>query len=485
MSIFMAVPVIFPIVMALVLLLGRMEDTGRIHRFAMTCVVINAVAAWAVILFAGDATCTLVRFTDELQLAFRLDGLSRIFAGMVSILWVFTTVYAFEYMKHEGMEKKFFSFFLMSFGVVMGIAFARNLFTLYMFYEYLTFATLPLVMHQMSRKSRYAGKVYLAFSITGGAAVFVAMMFLMRYGVSLDFVSGGTLAAAGIAGADTVLRVIFLVFLMGFGVKAAIFPMHIWLPTASVAPTPVTALLHAVAVVKSGVFAIARVTYYVFGVEFLSGSFAQDIMIVLASFTIVFGSMMALRTQHLKRRLAYSTVSNLSYIILGIALMQDRALTGAVMHMLFHGVIKITLFFCVGAILYRTGAEYLHEIHGYGKRMPVIMACYTVCGLGLIGIPPFAAFTSKYFMATAAVSGGNPLGAIGIAALLISEVLTAIYIFQPMLAAYFPRPEMVSTEGKMGDPGRLMTAPIVILTVISVALAVAPDGLIRLIESLL
>lgn len=485
MSIFMAFPIIFPIVMALILLLGRMEDTGRIHRFAMTCVITNAAAAWAVILFAGDAVCTLVSFTDKLELAFRLDGLSRIFAGMVSVLWIFTTVYAFEYMKHEGMEKKFFSFFLMSFGVVMGIAFARNLFTLYMFYEYLTFATLPLVMHQMSRKSRYAGRIYLAFSITGGAAVFVAIMFLLRYGVSLEFVSGGMLAAADIAGAETVLGVIFLVFLMGFGVKAAIFPMHIWLPTASVAPTPVTALLHAVAVVKSGVFAIARVTCYVFGVEFLAGSFAQDIMILLSSFTIVFGSMMALRTQHLKRRLAYSTVSNLSYIILGIALMTDRAFTGAILHMLFHGVIKITLFFCVGAILYRTGAEYLNEIHGYGKRMPVIMACYTVCGLGLIGIPPFAAFTSKYLMATAAVSGVNPLCAIGIAALLISEVLTAIYIFQPVLAAYFPRKEMVSAEGKMGDPGRLMTAPIAILTVVSVAMAVFPDGLIRLIESLL
>ena len=485
MNAFMSVPIIFPVVAALILLLGRIEDNARIHRFAIISVVINAVISWTVILFAGDATCNLISFTDQLRLTLHLDGLSRIFAGMVSILWIFTTVYAFEYMKHEGMEKKFFSFFLMSFGVVMGIAFAQNLFTLYMFYEYLTFATLPLVMHQMSRKSRYAGRVYLAFSITGGAAVFVGMMFLLRYGVSLDFVKGGLLMSADIAGAETLLRVIFLVFLMGFGVKAALFPMYYWLPTASVAPTPVTALLHAVAVVKSGVFAIARITWYVFGIEFLAGSFAQNIMIVLASFTIVFGSMMALRTQHLKRRLAYSTVSNLSYIILGIALMTGRAFEGAMLHMLFHAVIKITLFFCVGAILYRTGAEYLHEIHGYGKRMPVIMACYTICGLGLIGVPPFAAFTSKYIMATSAISSANPLGAVGIAALLISEVLTAIYIFQPILAAYFPRKELVSTQGKMGDPGRCMTAPIAVLTAISVAFAIYPDWLIGLIKSLL
>ena len=484
MRILIAIPVVFPIAMALILLLGGMEDTRKIHKYAMTCVAVNAAFAWAAILLAKDAACTLAVFTEALRLELRLDGLSRVFAGMVSILWIFTTVYAFEYMKHEGMEKKFFSFFLMSFGVVMGIAFAQNLFTLYMFYEYLTFATLPLVMHQMSKRSRYAGKVYLIFSISGGAAVFVAMMFLMRCGVSLDFVKGGMLPE--MVGENAVLlRTIFLVFLMGFGVKAAIFPLFYWLPTASVAPTPVTALLHAVAVVKSGVFAIARAALYIFGVELLAGSFAQDVMIILASITIVFGSLMALRTPHLKRRLAYSTVSNLSYIILGIALMTDRAFSGAVLHMVFHGVIKITLFFCVGAILYRTGAEYLDQIHGYGKRMPVIMGCYAVCGLGLIGVPPFAAFTSKYLMATAALEGGNPLGAVGIAALLISEVLTAIYIFQPVLAAYFPRKDKIIAGGRQGDPGRCMTVPIAILTVISVALALYPDWLIRLMNSLL
>lgn len=483
MNFMIAVPVIFPVVMALILLLGRMEDVRSIKKYAMTCVIVNAAFVWGAILMAGDAVCTLARFTDTLSLTLRLDGLSRVFAGMVSVLWIFTTVYAFEYMKHEGMEKKFFSFFIMSFGVVMGIAFAQNLFTLYMFYEYLTFATLPLVMHQMSRKSRHAGKVYLAFSITGGAAVFVAMMVLMRHGVSLEFVRGGMMNVP--AGDEKALNVIFIVALLGFGVKSAIFPMHAWLPKASVAPTPVTALLHAVAVVKSGVFAIARITWYVFGVEFLKGTAAQDIMIALASFTIVYGSAMALREQHLKRRLAYSTVSNLSYIILGIALMADRAFTGAVLHMLFHGIIKITLFFCVGAILYRTGAEYLHQIHGYGKRMPVIMGCYTVCGLGLIGVPPFAAFTSKYLMATSAVAEGSVMGAIGVAALLISEVLTAIYIFQPVMAAYFPRKELVSTEGKMGDPGKCMTVPIAVLTVVSVVLAVCPDWLIRLIENLM
>ena len=483
MNFMIAMPVIFPVVMALILLLGRMEDVRSIKKYAISCVVINAALAWTAILFAGEGSITLAKFTEEMHLTLKLDGMSRIFAGMVSVLWIFTTVYAFEYMKHEGMEKKFFSFFIMSFGVVMGIAFAQNLFTLYMFYEYLTFATLPLVMHQMSRKSRHAGRVYLAFSITGGAAVFVAMMFLMRWGVSLDFVRGGM---GGVpAGAEKFVSAIFVVFLMGFGVKSAIFPMHAWLPKASVAPTPVTALLHAVAVVKSGVFAIARITWFVFGVDVLKGTAAQDVMLILASFTIVYGSTMALRTQHLKRRLAYSTVSNLSYIVLGIALMTDRALTGAVLHILFHGIIKITLFFCVGAILYRTGAEYLNEIHGYGKRMPVIMGCYTVCGLGLIGIPPFAAFTSKYFMATAAIAEGSVFGTIGVAALLISEVLTAIYIFQPVMAAYFPKKDMVSSEGKMGDPGKCMTVPIAILTAASVVIAFCPGWLIGLIEKLM
>ena len=482
MSVMILAAILFPAIAGFSLLASGTKDNKKIHNTAIWCVCLNAIIVWACILFAGDTQFTITAFTKDFVLAFRLDGFSRIFAGMVSLLWIFTTVYAFEYMHHEGMEKKFFSFFLISFGVVMGIAFAQNLFTLYMFYEYLTFATLPLVMHQMSRKSRYAGKIYLTYSIAGGAAVFVGMMLLVRAGVSLEFVKGGI---GAMDGDPTLIRWAFLVMLMGFGVKSAIFPMHYWLPTASVAPTPVTALLHAVAVVKSGVFAIARATFYVFGVGVLTGSFAQHVMTALASFTIVYGSMMALRTPHLKRRLAYSTVSNLSYIVLGISLMTDQAFTGAALHMLFHGVIKITLFFCVGAILCRTGAEYIDDIHGYGKRMPVIMACYTICGLGLIGVPPFAAFTSKYIMATSAVASGDPMGYVGVFALLISEVLTAIYIFQPVMAAYFPKQDMISAEGPMGDPGRRMTVPIAALTAISVILALYPDWLIRLIQNLI
>ena len=482
MNLFILIPILFPVILGFCLLASGCEDNKRIHKTAIIGVCLNALAVWALILFAGDSQLQVTSFTDEFVLAFRLDGFSRIFAGMVSILWIFTTVYAFEYMHHEGMERKFFSFFLVSFGVVMGIAFARNLFTMYVFYEYLTFATLPLVMHQMSRKSRYSGLVYLLFSIFGGAMVFVGMMLLVRGGVSLEFVKGGIMNASA---APEGISWIFVVLLMGFGVKSAIFPLHYWLPTASSAPTPVTALLHAVAVVKSGVFAIARALYYVIGAGVLSGSVGQDIMMALASFTIVYGSMQALRTPHLKRRLAYSTVSNLSYIVLGLSIMTDGGFTGAALHILFHGVIKITLFFCVGAILYRTGAEYLSDIHGYGKRMPVIMACYAICGLGLIGVPPFAAFTSKYTMATAAIASGNPMGYIGIAALIISEVLTAIYIAQPVLAAYFPKKDMIIAEGPQGDPGKLMTVPIAILTAVSVALAIYPDWLIRLIGNLL
>lgn len=483
MNILTVIPVVFPIIASLFLMSSRTEDTSRIHRAALSCVIINATAVWAVILLAGEGTLQIARFTDDFVLCLRVDGMSKLFAGMVSVLWIFTTVYAFEYMKHEGMEKKFFGFFLMSFGVVMGVAFAGNLFTLYMFYEYLTFATLPLVMHQMSKKSRYAGKVYLIYSISGGAAVFVGMMFLVRQSVPLDFTMGGLGAYSG--DGVSVIRWVFLVLLAGFGVKAAIFPLYYWLPTASVAPTPVTALLHAVAVVKSGVFAIARVTYFVIGTEVLAGSFAQDVMLLAASFTIVFGSAMALRTPHLKRRLAYSTVSNLSYIVLGLAVMSSRALTGAMLHILFHGVIKITLFFCAGAILVRTGAEYIDQLHGYGKRMPVVMACFTICGLSLTGIPPFAAFTSKYYMATAALALSSPVGPVGVAALLISEVLTVIYIFQPVMAAYFPKDDMIISEGPQGDPGRQMTVPITVLTVMALLLAACSGPIANLVTSLL
>ena len=294
-----------------------------------------------------------------------MDGLSKVFGTMVSILWILTTIYGFEYMTHEGHEDRFFAFFTMTFGVVLGIAFSGNFLTMYLFYEFLTLVTLPLVMHAMDNKARHAGKMYILYMMFGAALAFIGFVFVYCYGTSIDFVPGGVLNPILVAGHETTLQLVFIAAFFGFGVKAAVFPLYRWLPKASVAPTPVTALLHAVAVVKSGIFAIIRLTYYSFGTDFLVGTVAQNVMLVAAAITIVFGSTVALRTPHIKRRFAYSTVSNLSYIIFGIALMTPLGLAAALMHMIYHAVLKITLFFTAGAVLYKTHREYLYEVEGF------------------------------------------------------------------------------------------------------------------------
>lgn len=446
--------------------------------------VLNAIFALFAIWSGKADAFTLFHFSDKLSLELRMDGLSKVFGTMVSVLWILTTIYGFEYMTHEGHEDRFFAFFTMTFGVVLGIAFSGNFLTMYLFYEFLTLVTLPLVMHAMDNKARHAGKMYILYMMFGAALAFIGFVFVYCYGTSIDFVPGGVINPILVAGHEKTLQLVFIAAFFGFGVKAAVFPLYRWLPKASVAPTPVTALLHAVAVVKSGIFAIIRLTYYSFGTDFLVGTVAQNVMLVAAAITIVFGSTVALRTPHIKRRFAYSTVSNLSYIIFGIALMTPLGLAAALMHMIYHAVLKITLFFTAGAVLYKTHREYLYEVEGFGRLMPVTFAAMTITGIGLVGIPPFAGFHSKWALATAAVQGGNPVSYLGILALIISALLTALYVFYIVVRAYFPRNKEYP-EGyydHVQDPNWYMKGPLIILTVASLVLAFTPGPLMEALQ---
>lgn len=276
-----------------------------------------------------------------LTLTLRFDGLGRFFAGIVATLWPLTVLYASEYMKHEERQAAFFAFFTLTYGITLGVAMAANLFTMYSFYELLTLSTVALVMHPMTRRAVRAAKTYLAFSLGGAAFAFVSIMYIIGKGHSGSFLYGGFLRGEP----DSLMLVFYVMGFLGFGVKAAVFPTHVWLPKASVAPTPVTALLHAVAVVKSGVFAVIRLTWFAYGTEVLKGSWAQTVVMCFAIFTIFFGASMAVKEQHWKRRLAYSTVANLSYILFGVTMMTQAGLTAALLHMAFHAEIKILAFF--------------------------------------------------------------------------------------------------------------------------------------------
>ncbi len=438
--------------------------------YVESVVCLTSLMVLSLLITRTETTYVLFHLIEGLPLAFRLDGPSCVFAGLVALLWPIASLYAFEYMKHEERENIFMAWYTMSYAATLAVAFSANLFTLYVFYECLTLVTLPLVIHKKDAMSIRAGRKYLTYSITGAALAFVALVVIYFTAGTTDFVLGGVLPVEGTASVGMLLGVFLLAFI-GFGTKAAVFPMHAWLPAASVAPTPVTALLHAVAVVNTGAFAVLRVIYYSFGADFLAGTWAQIAALLLACVTIVFGSSMAVKVQHLKRRLAWSTISNLSYMLMGAALMSPAGMVGSLSHMIMHGVTKITLFYCAGAILVRTGKEYIQDVRGFGKLMPVTCAAFVVAGMSLAGTPPLSGFVSKFNLLTAAAEAG-PLGMIAIAALIISAILTAIYLFTVIGPMYF-RPlnaDMTHLNDFNRDPNWMMLVPFALLIALVIGL---------------
>ena len=439
--------------------------------YVESAVCLTSLMVLSLLLTRTQETVILYNLMEKLPLAFRLDGPACVFAGLVAVLWPIASLYAFEYMKHEERDNTFMAWYTMTYAVTLAVAFSANLFTLYVFYECLTLITLPLVIHKKDTMSIRAGRKYLTYSITGAALAFIAMVCIIFYSGTTDFVLGGVLNMEAAAGHEAMLLGVFLLAFVGFGTKAAVFPMHAWLPAASVAPTPVTALLHAVAVVNTGAFAVLRVIYYSFGADFLAGTWAQTVALLLACVTIVFGSSMAVKEQHLKRRLAWSTISNLSYMLMGAALMSPAGMVGSMTHMVMHGVTKITLFYCAGAILVRTGKEYIQDVRGYGKLMPVTCAAFVVAGMSLVGTPPLSGFVSKFNLLSAAADAGT-LGVIAIAALIISAILTAIYLFTVIGPMYF-RPlnaDMAHLADFNRDPSWMMLVPFALLMALVVGL---------------
>ena len=446
--------VFLPIVAGLLLLAFPPKSRGmREFLVEGVTIVTSLLAAYCLMNRRAEPTI-VVYLMKDMPMAFHVDGLAGVFTALVAFLWPLAVLYGFEYMEHEGGENHFFALYTITYGVTLGIATSANIMTMYIFYEFLTVVTLPLVMHGTSAESVKAGKQYMIYSFFGAAIAFVGVMIIIAFGNGGAFTLGGVLNAAFADQHPLLLRIGYLCAFLGFGVKSAVFPLHAWLPRASVAPTPVTALLHAVAVVKAGAFAIMRLTYYSFGAALLAGTWAQHIAIALAICTIVYGSTMAVREHHFKRRLAYSTVSNLSYIIMATCLMTAQGLTAALSHMMFHAVMKITLFYCAGAVLVRTHRTQIESLRGLGHAMPFTCGVYTIAALALMGTPLLPGFASKWMIGYAAVADGYFMGYIGVAAILISAVLTAIYLMSVAFFMWFRPLEDTTgiTEGLKYDP---------------------------------
>lgn len=356
------------------------------------------------------------------------DALAMMFAGLSAVLWLLTTIYAVGYLEGSPNRSRFFGFFSLCVASTMGIALAGNLFTFFLFYEMLTLSTYPLVVHRGTDKALRAGRNYIIYTLSGGAALLLGIIWLQGLVGDISFQETGQLKDVD-ENLHLPLMLVFGLLVAGLGVKAALFPLHGWLPQAMVAPAPVSALLHAVAVVKAGAFGIVRVIYDLYGIEFATLLGVLEPLGWLAAFTIVYGSVRALSQSDLKRRLAYSTVSQVSYIVLGAAVFGPVGTVGGLVHLLHQGIMKITLFFCAGNYAETLGIHKVQELNGAGRRMPLTSAAFTLAAFGMIGAPPLAGFVTKWTLGSGALNVGMEWV---IAVLLISSMLNAAY-FLPVI----------------------------------------------------
>ena len=468
----------------------RTTDTGGRKRLLIitgACLLLTDVVTISALFTAYGTSFTLFSLTDSLPLIFAVDALSVLFAALALIVMTCAGFFSFAYMKQEQKEQRYYGFYLIVFAILNALCFAGSLITFYLFFELLTLSSMPLVLHNGSREAVMAGLKYLFYSLCGAYMALFGIYFVYQYSGTLVFTAGGVLqtvdaSATGLTAdpsATGLLLITAMIMLIGFGVKAGMVPLHAWLPAAHpAAPAPASAVLSAV-IVKAGVLALIRTVYYIFGASFLRGTWVQTAWLALTLITVFMGSMLAYREPVLKKRLAYSTVSQLSYILFGLAVMDVQAVNGSCLHVLAHGLIKASLFLCAGAIIHTTGKTRVDELRGIGKQMPLTMWCYTIVSLGLIGIPPTGGFISKWYLAVGSLSGAPSLFRfLGPAILLISALLTAGYLLPLTIHGFLPGDDYDYAAHTKREPSLFMTIPILIMTILSVLIGLFPTALI-------
>ena len=439
---------------------------------AVLKLLLVAVMAWGVM--RGVDYETRLPLLPDLDFVLHADALSLLFVSLSSVLWLLTTVYAIGYLEGSPRRSRFFGFFSLCVTATVGAAMAGNLITFLLFYELLTLATYPLIVHRGTEVARLAGRSYLLYTITGAALMFLGTVWLYTLFDTLEFTQGGFMAGSDVAVASRgALVAIFALLVGGLGVKAALVPLHGWLPKAMIAPAPVSALLHAVAVVKAGAFGIVRVVYDVYGIEFAADLGVTIPLLIVAAATIIYGSLRALFQDDLKRRLAYSTVSQVSYITLGIATVGPIATIGGIVHLVHQGLMKITLFFCAGNLAETLGIHKISELDGVARRMPWTMAAFTVGAFGMIGVPPLAGFVSKWYLGSGAMAAGQHWIVL---VLIASSLLNAAYFLPILYAAWFKNPKGCWSEERPRE--RLETRWMLLLPPVVTAILVLGVGLL-------
>ncbi len=461
---------ITPLAAGAILLSGKRPNLREAWTFLAAFLQLGLVLSMLPEVLAGKVfEVKVVSLASGFDLQLRTDSLGMLFALVAAILWVVTALYSVGYMRtlKEKHQTGFYASFALCICAAMGLAFSANPLTFFVFYEVLTLATYPLVVHKRTEKAIVTGRLYLAYTLSAGLALLLATGWSHILVPAADFVPGGFLHVS--AGAKVSLVAIFVLFIAGVGVKAGIMPLHAWLPAAMIAPTPVSALLHAVAVVKAGVFGVIRVCGYVFGMDTLRDLGVTLPLAALAGFTIITASVIALTQDNLKRRLAYSTIGQLSYIVLGVTLLTEAGVTGSVMHIVNHAFMKITLFFCAGAIYAHLHLENISEMKGIGRAMPWTMAAFAVASVGIAGIPPLPGFVSKWWLGMGTLQADQ---VVFLFVLVGSSLLSVIYFFPIVFAAYFQKNEAFPVRNEA--PFALLAPPL-FTAAASIVIGLFPD----------
>lgn len=479
-------PILLPILAALVVFFAKPMRNAKVRNwFVGSIVIINGLITLLFVL-GPELRLELFQLTATIPVLFKLDGVSKIYSSILAIMWIASAFFAFEYMHHEEAKERYFGFFLLSLGMLNGVSFAGNLVTFYMLFEMMTLVSMPLVLHSLTKESIRAGLKYLFYSICGASLGLLGIFYLFQYTTTIEFTAGGVLDLAALQGHEDYFLVVLFLTIIGFGAKAGMFPLHGWLPTAHpVAPAPASAVLSGV-IAKAGVLAMIRIVFHIVGPDFIRGTWVQTAWICLAVLTVFMGSMLAYKEQVLKKRLAYSTVSQVSYIIVGLAMLTSDGFLGGMLHLIAHAFIKDALFLAAGAIIYKTGKTKVSELRGIGKEMPITMWCYTIVSIALIGIPPTSGFVSKWFLATGSLSSGVAvLSWLAPVVLLVSALLTAGYLLPITIVGFFPGADYDYSKLKKLEPNYLMTVPMIVLTAGAVLIGMFPTQLIAFIRDII
>lgn len=458
---------------------SRNPNVREAWTFVAAIIKLAIVASMVPVILQGtEIVYTVAEVLPGVAIKFKVDAFGMLFALVSSTLWIVTTIYSIGYMRglNEHSQTRYFCFFAIALSATIGVAFSANLLTLYLFYEMLSFATYPLVAHHQDKEARSSGRKYLLY-IVGASIGLVLPAMLICYNLTgtLEFSKQGIFTGTE---PHATMLVLLLMLVLGFA-KAGIMPFHSWLPAAMVAPTPVSALLHAVAVVKVGAFSVLRVLTGVFGIDLLARLNLGTVICYLAAFTVITASLIALSQDGLKRRLAFSTIGQLSYIVLGVALLSPKGVIGGMTHIAMHAFGKITLFFCAGAIFVATGKKNISEMVGIGRRMPVTMVAFFIGSLSVIGLPPTGGFFSKWYLVQGTLQADQwPM----LVVLLSSSLLNAAYFFPIVYKAFFCTPEEAMFENRIEEAPIWCVVPLVVTAAGSIALFFYPTLFLKLAE---